>query len=196
MNIDQVLDFITEAAKLKRVLRKTLTYHEERYENSAEHSWHLVLATLAFKDFANGPVDLLKCMKMAVLHDLVEIDAGDIMIYHASANKFEEELVAAKKIFSLLPKEQEEEFLNLWIEFEKKETMEAKYVGSIDRFLPLLSNILNDGHSWKKHDISSSRVYQINQPAIAAGSKDLWNKTEDLIKKAIEDGHLRHDNNE
>lgn len=196
MEINKVFEFIIEADKLKKVHRKTLTYHEDRYENSAEHSWHLVLAVLAFKDFANAPVDLFKCMKMAILHDLVEIDAGDTIVYHVDENKFDNELIAAKRIFSLLPNKIKDEFLDLWIEFEKKETIEAQYVSSLDRFLPLLSNVLNEGHSWKNHDISSSRVVQINGPAIKAGSEQLWSLTEDLIKKSITEGHLKHDNNE
>lgn len=133
---------------------------------------------------------------MAILHELVEFDAGDTNVNHVNENKFDNELIAAKRIFSLLPNKIKDEFLDLWIKFEKKESIEAQYVGSLDRFLPLLSNVLNQGHCWKNHNISSRRVVQINGPAIKAGPEQIWSLTEDLIKKSISERHVKHDNNE
>lgn len=186
--MDNLISFIQEVDKLKSVNRKTLNYHEKRYENSAEHSWHLALAVLVFASEANKSVDVLKCLKMAILHDIVEIDAGDQIIYCDDPGKFERELSAAQRIFGLLPKEIENEFLDLWIEFEKKETAEAKYVGSLDRFLPLMSNVLNQGHSWKKHQISYEQVIQKNAPAISAGSNTIWEEVEKMLQSCSQSG--------
>lgn len=181
MQIDQLISFIKEADKLKDIHRKTKNYHSDRFENSGEHSWHLALAALAFSSESNEKVDLLKCIKMALLHDLVEIDAGDTIVYAEDPDKYERELLAAKRIFGLLPKKIGDEFLELWIEFEKKETAESQYVGSLDRFLPIYSNILHDGHSWKKHDITKEMVYKKNEPAIKTGSKSIWEKVDSFL---------------
>ncbi|MEZ4742103.1 MAG: HD domain-containing protein [Bdellovibrionota bacterium] len=184
-NLDGFINFITEVDKLKNIERKTLTYDGKRHENSAEHSWHLALAVLVFAENANEKIDVLKCLKMSLLHDLVEIYAGDQIIYAEDKNKFTRELSAAKKIFSLLPKHLEEEFLELWVEFEKKETPESKFVGSLDRFLPLRSNILNKGYTWEKHKITVDQVYKLNQSAIKDGCDNLWEKTDEFLKDSI-----------
>ena len=191
MSIETLINFITESDRLKAVRRKTLNYHEERYENSAEHSWHLALAAIVFKDYSNENIDILKCIKMAVIHDLVEIDVGDQMIYHQDADKFEKELQAAKRIFGILPDALGREFLNLWREFEKKETPESKYLNSLDRFLPLLSNVLNNGHSWRKYSIFAEQVYNKNKSAISSGSLSIWNKADQLLKECIKKGVLK-----
>ena len=191
MEIDQLIEFVKEADKLKNVNRKSFTYHDTRYENSGEHSWHLALAALVFAGESNQEVDVLKCIKMAVIHDLVEIDAGDQLVYAEDEGKFERELLAAKKIFALLPEALGEELLSLWIEFEKKESAESQFVGALDRFLPLFSNVLNKGHTWKENGISAEQVYKLNEPAISSGSRTLWQKTDRYLKESIEKGHLR-----
>jgi len=185
MNIDKLIDFIKEADKLKSIHRKTLNYHENRYENSGEHSWHLALAILIFAEHANNEIDLLKCIKMALIHDLVEIDAGDQIIYAEDDKKFEREELAAKRIFGLLPTSLGNELLELWHDFEKKETAESQFVGALDRFLPLLSNVLNDGHSWTEHNIKADQVYKKNKPAISMGSTALWEKADYFLKECL-----------
>jgi putative hydrolases of HD superfamily len=173
-----LLNFISEVDKLKQVKRKTLNYHEQVYENSAEHSWHLSLAVLSFLENSNEQVDVLRCLKMAILHDVVEIDAGDQIVYTRDDGKFERELLAAKRIFGLLPKELGDEFLELWISFEKKECPESRFVGSLDRFLPVFSNIKNNGYTWKENNITREQIYQKNQPEISQGSMSLWEQTD------------------
>lgn len=192
MKIQKKIEFIKESDKLKQIQRKTLNYHEQRYENSSEHSWHLALAVLVFSDQSNHKIDLLKCLKMALIHDIVEIDAGDQIIYAEDKNKFEKETLAAERIFGLLPETLCKEFKELWIEFEKKETQEAKYVGSLDRFLPLLSNVLNEGHSWKEHNITAAQVYAKNETAISSGSNAIWKESDSLLKSCIDKGILNH----
>lgn len=191
MELEKIIEFIKEVDKLKSVNRATLTYHENRHENSGEHSWHLALATLVFAQKSNSEIDVLKCLKMAIIHDVVEIDAGDQIVYQEDSGKFERELKAAKRIFSLLPTELSEELLELWIEFEKKETPEAIFVGSLDRFLPLYSNILNQGYSWKNFGVNAEKVYKKNGPAIQAGSEALWQKTDEYLKNSMKEGHLQ-----
>lgn len=174
MDLLKLKTFIIEVDKLKKVQRAAKTYHEDRLENSAEHSWHLALATLSFGMSSNKDLDLLKCLKMALLHDLVEIDAGDTIVYAEDPGKYERELEAAKQIFSLLPNEIGEDFLAIWIEFEKKESEEAKLVAALDRFLPLNSNLVNKANSWKPHNITKEQVYQKNKKDIEAGVPGLW----------------------
>ena len=191
MEIEKIIEFIKEVDKLKSVNRATLTYHENRHENSGEHSWHLALATLVFAQQSNNEIDILKCLKMAIIHDVVVIDAGDQIVYQEDSGKFERELNAAKRIFGLLPNELSTEFLDLWVEFEKKETPEAIFVGSLDRFLPLYSNILNQGYSWKNFEVNAEKVYKKNGPAIQAGSEKLWQKTDEYLKQSMKKGHLQ-----
>lgn len=190
MSIQEVIEFIKEADKLKQVERKTLNYHEHKFENSAEHSWHLALAVLIFADQSNSKIDLLKCLKMALIHDLVEIDAGDQIIYAEDKDKFEREAKAADRIFGLLPETLSKELKVLWIEFENKESNESKYVGSLDRFLPLLSNVLNKGYSWKKHNITAHQVYAKNETAISNGSMSIWKEADSLLKSCVDEGVL------
>jgi len=149
------------------------------------------LATLVFSKEANEKIDLGKCLKMALLHDLVEIGAGDQIVYAEDKNKFEREKKAAERIFGLLPPEMRNEFLEVWIEFEKKESPESKYVGALDRFLPLYSNVLNDGHSWKKHGITLEKILNLNKPAISAGSTSLWAKADEFLKTSVKNGVLK-----
>jgi putative hydrolase of HD superfamily len=183
MELAKLLNFIEEADKLKKVQRATLTYHENRLENSAEHSWHLALAVLTYGSNHPEKLDLLKCIKMALIHDLVEIDAGDTIVYADDPNKYERELAAAKKIFSLLPEKLGDELLQIWVEFEHKETAEAIFVGGLDRFLPLNSNLIQKGNSWIPHGITKEQVHYKNQKAIEAGIPGLWND----IKGKIDD---------
>lgn len=183
------LSFIKEIDKLKNVLRATTPYHSKRKENSAEHSWHLALSVITLAEEVNEEIDLLKCLKMALIHDLVEIEADDQIVYQEDPHKFERELEAAKNIFSFLNPNLGRELLDIWIEFEKKESKEAKFVSGIDRYLPLMSNIYSQGKaSWKEHQVTKDMVYKVNESPIKEALPKLWEAT----KKEI-DNHFNKD---
>lgn len=190
--LKQQIEFLIELDKLKSVLRRTILSHEARRENSGEHSWHVTTVALLFQEYANEKVDILKVMKMLLIHDVVEIDAGDVYIYDKRSNegKVDREREAAERIFGLLPDDQRNELRDLWEEFEAKETMEAKYAGACDRIIPLLHNYYAKGHSWKEHGIEMTNVYEINQ-VIEHGSKSLWEVAKDVIEASVKAGYLK-----
>ncbi len=185
----QQLAFLMEIDRLKEVLRQTyLTTESRRRENSAEHSWHLALMAMVLAEYADEPArDMGRVIKMVLIHDLVEIDAGDTYIYdtQAQARKLSEERRAAERIFGLLPSDQAEEFRALWEEFEARETPEARFAAALDRLMPLLHNYHTQGVSWQEHQVRSDKVYAMNRPRIQAGSRALWELADSLIKDAI-----------
>ena len=183
MNNDfqSILDFIHEIEKLKLVERRIRVKEHGRYENSAEHSWHIALLALSLVPYAETQVDGLKVVTMLLLHDIVEIDTGDKFAYHESHDDFENELAAAKRIFALLPEAQHKAFLALWEEFEAAETAEAKFAKGIDRLMPVLQNLNNQCQSWIEHGISISQILEKN-----AGVKhicpELWNMVSERVR--------------
>lgn len=183
--------FIKEIDKIKYIQRRTKLFNSDRHENDAEHSWHLAMMTLVLAEHSDKPIDVLKVLKMVLIHDLVEIDAGDIFIYDSTKNhtNTEEELVAAKRIFGLLPAGQAEEFMALWKEFEEEMTAEAKFAKSMDRFEPLLQNTSNDGGTWKEFNVPYQKVFD-KKKAIKNGSSILWNYAEHLINESVDRGIL------
>ncbi len=184
--------FVVEADKLKEIFRQTLVSQSRRQENDAEHSWHLVLLTLVVSEHANHPnLDLLRVLKMLIIHDLVEIDAGDTFAYDTArmADQHEREAIAANRIFGLLPADQGPEFRALWDEFEARETPEAKFAAAVDRFQPMLLNCLSEGAAWKKHGVTRERVLARNQH-IREGSTALWAFAQNMIEDAVAKGHL------
>ncbi|USD67049.1 HD domain-containing protein [Vibrio sp. SCSIO 43136] len=184
--IQQVLDFMIEIEKLKNVIRKTKPVGLDRYENSAEHSWHVCLSALMLKDYANRPVNIDRVIKMLLIHDLGEIDAGDKIIYASETEQQKgEEYQGLARIIGMLPGEQNE-YLELWLEFEQGESDDAQFAKSIDRVPPLLHNLNGDGHSWKTHNVSREKVLSFNGERISAGSKALWNAVEQRILDADE----------
>ncbi|OQW53434.1 MAG: hypothetical protein A4S09_07480 [Proteobacteria bacterium SG_bin7] len=185
MDIKAKINFISEIDRLKSVLRQTLNYHENRRENVAEHSWHLAMAVLQLHNYANEPVDVFRSVKMALVHDVVEIDAGDTFIYADVANKRELESRAAERIFGLLPEGDASEFKGLWFEFEENKTPESKFVRALDRFLPLYSNILSRGYSWKNHGITSDQIIAKNKSIICKGSLSLWAFAENTLDELM-----------
>lgn len=190
MELKSKILFLQEIDKLKQIERKTLTHTGDRYENSAEHSWHLALAVLVLHPHANiKNFDAFKAIKMALLHDIVEIDAGDTIIYGDNSQKAEKEMAAAQRIFGILPSGTES-LKDLWEEFELKESAEAKFVGALDRFLPILSNYLNDGHSWQEHKVYYEQVVEKNKAPILAGFPDLWILTQKMLEETIAKGNL------
>ncbi|PSW04459.1 HD domain-containing protein [Photobacterium lipolyticum] len=189
--ITQILNFIVEVEKLKSVIRKTRPVGLRRYENSAEHSWHVCLSSLILKDYANDPVDINQVIKMLLIHDLGEIDADDKIIYSSETveNKLNEES-GIRRIFAILPQGQADQYLSLWHEFEAGETPESKYARAIDRVPPLLHNLHDNGHSWKKHNIPKEKVFSLNRRRISEGSHQLWDAIEVRLIKAVKDGLL------
>ena len=181
---------MVEVEKLKDVHRKTRPVGLKRYENSAEHSWHVALSALLLKDFANEPVNICRVIKMLLIHDLGEIDAGDTIIYASETNKIkEDEEAGIKRIFSMLPSHMKNEFIELWQEFENGDTPDSKFAKAIDRVPPLLHNLHGEGHSWVANNISKEKVFSVNK-RIENGSEDLWSVVCGKLEEAVENGIL------
>ena len=190
--LEKQIAFIKEIDKVKYILRQSTLFNSDRRENDAEHSWHLAVMAIVLAEYSDKPIDLLKVLKMVLIHDIVEIDAGDTFIYSTTKDhdNTEEELAAAKRIFGILPAEQAEELIEIWKEFEAAETDEAKFAKSLDRFEPLLQSATNNGGTWVKHDVPYHKVYNVNK-AIKNGSTTLWNYAENLLNESVEKGFLK-----
>ncbi len=190
--LEQQIAFIVEIDKLKHIYRRTFLMDGSRTENDAEHSWHLaVMAMLLVEHAKEEQLDLLHIVKMVLIHDLIEIDAGDTYLYdeQAAQDKAEREQRAADRLFAMLPDEQTREFRALWDEFEEKETPEAKFATSLDRMQPLLHNYHTQGKSWQQHGVTSDRVVQ-RCSEIEIGSPALWEYAQNLIHQSVEKGYL------
>ena len=191
-NLNKIIAFILETDKLKNIYRQTYVTGEDRTENDAEHSFHLALMTSMMAQYSNEPIDVLKTMKMVLVHDVVEIDAGDTYCYDAEAAKSKEarEIVAAERLFGILPDEIGNEFRELWNEFECRDTAESKFAAVMDRVQPLLLNVATNGRAWKEHGIYIDQVRQRIAP-VKEGSVVLWQYLTDLIEEACEKGYLK-----
>lgn len=191
-NLSKQVSFIKEIDKIKYIQRKTKLFNSDRPENDAEHSWHLAMMAIVLAGHADAPIDVLKVIKMVLIHDIVEIDAGDTFIYDTqkSHTNTDNERMAAERIFGLLPSEQAEELIAIWEEFEAGVTNEAKFAKSMDRFQPLLQNTSNNGGTWKEFDVDYSAVYE-KKKVIKEGSTSLWNYAENLINESVEKGILK-----
>ncbi|EHI5142571.1 HD domain-containing protein [Vibrio alginolyticus] len=191
--MEKQLALVIELDKLKSILRRTRVKSAEgRLENSGEHSWHVALMAILMEEHANAPVDICRVMKMLLIHDVVEIDAGDTFVYDtaASQEQAEKEIRAAERLFGMLPSDQEQELLALWHEFEAAQTDDAKYAKALDRLIPMLLNYHNNGQSWKEHGVSREQALTINK-RIEFGSVTLWDKAKELIEEATEKGWLK-----
>jgi putative hydrolase of HD superfamily len=191
--LEQQIGFIVEIDKLKHILRQSLLLADERQENDAEHSWHLATMAILLSEYAADPkVDLLRVVKMLLVHDLVEIDAGDTFAYDADGHrdKVLREETAAERLFNLLPADQAGEVRQLWDEFEARETPAARYAGALDRLQPVLLNLFSGGGGWRRHGITKQQVIDYNQH-IAEGAPDLWDWVREKIEEAVADGVLR-----
>ncbi len=189
---EKQIKFLIEIDKIKNVIRKTRNFDNKKYENDAEHGWHLCMFALILSEYSNEPLDLFKVIKMALIHDIVEIDAGDVIVYAIDEKeKREKEKEAAERIFGILPEDQKTECISLWEEFETRETAEAKFAHSIDRLEPVIQNYLDDGHTWKKHGITSDKIIKVNKK-IENGSITLWNFVRGLIEDSIQKGNLKN----
>ena len=185
------LNFIVEVDKLKEIQRRSYLVSGSRKENSAEHSWHLTVLALVLGEYANESIDVFKVLRMLVIHDMVEIDAGDFFMYDLTVtqSKADLEQKAADRIFSLLPPDQSQVFHALWQEFEARETPEAKFAAALDRLMPLIHNLKTDGRTWKDHGVTADQVYPLNA-GLEKGSRTLWNWVKEELDKAVATGLL------
>ncbi len=190
--LEQQIKFIVEIDKVKNIFRQTFLADQNRKENDAEHSWHIALMALLLKEYAEEEVDVAKVMTMVLIHDLVEIDAGDTYAYDddAAKSKREREVKAADRIFGMLPEDQGQYLRALWDEFEEYETADAKYAHLLDNFQPLLLNDAAEGISWKEHDVKKSQIYKRNEK-IEETSGTIWKKMQEVIAKNIKSGNIR-----
>jgi putative hydrolase of HD superfamily len=188
--LESQIHFIIEIDKLKNILRRTKLMDGSRNENDAEHSWHLAIMAVLLSEYAKENIDILKVIKMVVIHDIVEIDAGDTFVYERPQGlASEKELQAAKRIFNLLPDDQAIEIMELWKEFEARQTSESRFAAALDRLQPILCNCQNKGGAWQEHGITYDQVIERNKH-IADGAPELWKYAEKIIKDAVSKGFL------
>lgn len=186
------IEFILEVDKLKHILRQTILMDRSRRENSAEHSWHIALLVFVLAEYSKeSDVDLLHVVKMLLIHDLVEIDAGDTYCYDDKGRQDQarRETIAADRIFGLLPDDQVAGFRALWDEFERRETPESKFANALDRVQPFLHNYFTDGQTWQQNNINSRQVHERMRP-VKDGAPDLWDYVNALIGDAVKKGFL------
>ena len=191
--IRQQVDFIVEIDRLKEIVRRTYLMDGSRREDDAEHSWHIAMMALVLSEHTNASCDMLRVVKMLLIHDIVEIDAGDAFIYDDKANegKGERERMAAIRIFNILPEDQAEVYLDLWREFEERKTPESLFANSVDRLEPILQNYYTKGKTWQAHGIKPSQVLEKNR-RIADGSAVLWEYAQGIIRESEEKGYFIH----
>ena len=186
------IDFLMEIDKVKTILRRNRVVSDpERRENDAEHMYHFAMMAMILAEYANESVDLLRVLKMILVHDLVEIDAGDAFIYDAQAQvgKRDREELAADRIFGLLPADQEQEIRALWEEFEAEETAEARFAAAIDRLQPLMCNYHTQGGAWREYGVKRDDVFARNSK-IARGSTELWTHVSRVLEDAAAKGYM------
>lgn len=186
------MEFIIEVDKLKDIIRQTNLTNGERKENDAEHSWHLALMAVFLSKYAKEPVDVLQVIKMVLIHDLVEIDAGDTYLYDEAGNgtKAAREQKAAERIFNILPGDQAEELFQLWQEFEDRKTPESKFANTLDRIQPVLLNDATEGRAWREHDVCIDQIMSKNEYT-SQGSDVLWAYIQEVFEKNIENGNIK-----
>ena len=192
--LEQQMNFIMEVDKLKNIVRQNYLSDGSRKEDDADHSWHLAMMCAVLSEHANEPIDILKTITMVLIHDIVEIDAGDTYAYDAEFNlsKQERELAAADRIFHLLPEDQAIEMRKLWDEFEERNTPESKFAATLDRIQPFLLNAASDGKSWKEHGVTFPQVMKRNE-VTPEGSNALWEFQYEVMKQQAKLGNLAED---
>lgn len=186
------IEFIIVIDEMKNVLRRNLLVDGSRRENDAEHSWHLAVMAMILEEYSADKVDISKVLKIALVHDLVEVYAGDTFAYDVKGNedKLDREIIAAEKLFGMLKDGQGDEIRALWDEFEAKETPESKYANAIDRLQPLILNYLTNGHTWKLGDVHAPQIYK-RMDIIRTATPELWHIVEGIISTSIESGLLK-----
>jgi putative hydrolases of HD superfamily len=183
---DRQLRFILEIDRLKGIARRSDVLGGARKENSAEHSWHVAMMALLLAEYADEPIDRARVVRLLLVHDLVEIDAGDTYIHDAAGNlsKPAREQAAADRLFALLPPDQGVELRGLWEEYEAGQTAEARFAGSLDRLMPLLHNMATAGRSWREHGVTAEQVRARVLPSLQMGCRRLWHYAEDAVATA------------
>ncbi len=187
--LEQQIQFILEIDKLKSILRRTSLINEARRENSAEHSWHIAMMAILLAEHANEALNLTHVVKMLLVHDIVEIDAGDTFAYSgvSKVDQQTRETIAAERLFGLLPSDQAAELQALWEEFDAMSTPEAKFANAVDRLMPILHNYHNQGGTWREHGVTLAKIEQRVSP-IGDGSVELGQLTQALLDDAVARG--------
>ena len=190
--IDRQMNFIIEIDKLKSVFRQSLLSDGSRHENDAEHSWHLCMLAITLEEYAEAGTDILKCIKMALIHDIVEIYAGDTYLYDEEGNKdkAEREMKSAEKIYGLLAENQKKEFFDLWLEFDAGKTKEAVFANILDRVQPILLNYLTKGKMWLKNNIRKEQVLNKSWRVFKEAHPDISEYMMRIINESVEKGYL------
>lgn len=191
--LQKQLDFLLEIDKVKNIFRMTSITDGSRRENDAEHSWHLAIMALIFADYVDNDVDICKVMKMVLIHDLVEIYAGDTFAFDEKGyeDKAQREQEAATKIFGMLEKDQGKELRGLWEEFEEGQTKEAEYAIMLDTMQPLLLNYVAEGGTWKEHNIPLEKIYKRNEMTLTKGPQELKDLVNHIIDDCIQKGYIQ-----
>jgi putative hydrolase of HD superfamily len=186
------LAFILEADRLKGILRRSVLADQSRLENSAEHSWHIALVALVLHEYSPVPVNLERVLTMLLVHDIVEIEAGDVFVYDAVAlaGKEAKEEEAAAKLYGLLPEDVRDRLIGAWREFEARATPEARFAHAVDRLMPMLHNYASQGQSWIRHGVRRSQVLSVNQRGIEEGAPALWAYAKEMIEESVQAGFL------
>ncbi len=188
--LEKQLNFIIEIDRIKSIFRKSVLFDKSRFENDAEHSWTICVMAMLLKEYADFEVNLEKVIQMLLIHDVVELDAGDTFLYSSQRDSaHEKEEIAAQRIFGLLEADQKEQYLSLWNEFEDRKTNEAKFASVFDRLEPLLQNYISEGFTWKKHHVTYQMVIDKNRH-IQDASKEIWEFVLVLLRHALEKGYL------
>lgn len=192
--IEKQFEFLKEIDKEKNIFRQTYLADGKRKENDAEHAWHMALFVMVLSEYANEDIDVLKTMKIVLIHDLIEIYAGDTYAYDSKGNesKRERELAAADRLFNILPSDQAEEFRALWDEFEENITPEARFANTMDKIQPLMLNNASEGRSWEEHGVHASQVYGRNEKT-HLGSEELWKYADETFIKPNVGKQLKRD---
>ena len=190
--LEEQIAFLMEIDRLKQVYRQTYLLDRSRHDSDVEHSWHFAVMALVLAEHASEAVDVHKVVKMALIHDIVEIDAGDVYIYDHKdlESHLARERAGAERIFGMLPPDQAREYIGLWEEFERRETPEAKFAAALDRLDPLLHNYYTEGKSWREHGVTADRVLEING-RIGQSAPELWETVRAMILECVEKGYLK-----
>jgi len=188
--LEQQLNFIIEVDKVKDIFRKTKIFNGSRFENDGEHSWTICLMAVLLKEYSNFEINLEKVLTMLLIHDIVEIDAGDTFLYSKNRDSAQEkEKAAAHRIFGLLEEKQKQSLIDLWEEFEERKSKEAQFASIFDRLEPLLQNFLQQGYSWKKYKVTYKMVIEKNKH-IQEASQEIWEFVLAMLDEAVEKKYL------
>jgi putative hydrolase of HD superfamily len=200
--LEKQIAFLMEIDRLKHIYRQTYVLDKSRHDSDVEHSWHFAMMALILSEYAKDDIDVYKVVRMALIHDIVEIDAGDVFIYdrnpaanHDAKAHHAKEKAAALRIFGILPEDQAREYIDLWEEFEARESPEAKFAAALDRLDPILHNYYTQGKSWQEHGVTADRVLEINS-RIGLAAPELWGMVRELINDCVEKGYLQPGNRE